>query len=105
MFNELKKFLYLSVSTHLMMSPSRIIDQARHVCLENEKNYSRMCKTLFGEHVYHLKDEKQKKPNMFAYNNVLRGYNNVFGKESRKFWPRSISSVALCISQCKKYKS
>lgn len=86
LFEEVIKFLSICANSKrwLAYSPSRIVDDMRHILLENN-NYVSLCQTLFGKNIWHypMKDWLLKKYNN-ARNAILEKYwtcNKVFRPE------------------------
>jgi len=92
-FMALKQFLFVCATAKHSCSPSIAIDAMWHEFLMFSKEYYNFCLQYFGTVVHHHPTEVMMNE---SYRNTRDSALKNFGKLDRKFWPKSVTCVALC---------
>lgn len=89
---EYRRFLYLATIASFEVTPSKAIDEAWHLHLEDEVDYHRrLCADLLGRPLRHLPgsgDADEDARFADQYRRTLNLYEDVFGSPPADIWPR-----------------
>mgnify|MGYP003387872369 CR=1 FL=1 len=97
LFDDAKRFLFLSVTTDEKISPTTLIDEAWHTFLLYTKDYYDFCFKHFGRMVHHKPFDEQHHKNVADRSDLtLRLAHSHFGSSLSRNWDFSIHGQGCC---------
>jgi hypothetical protein len=89
--HEYRRFLYIAAVSPFEVTPSKAVDEAWHLHLEDDDSYRTLCARIFGRPFRHLPAtgaQGETARHREQYRKTLLVYESVFGTPPQDIWPR-----------------